>query len=218
MRQAVSSSPLRRRLRRAIAALIATSFAAVGLTALPAQAATTQCKVTYTKSDWGSGFTASITIQNLGAAWTSWSLGYSYSGSQTLTNGWSANWSQSGTKVTAANAAWNGSVATNGTVSIGANFNYSGTNTDPTVFSINGTVCGGAHTAPSVAITSPAAGATFTAPATVGLTATASAFDSATISSVAYYSGTTLIGSATAAPYSVSWTGVAAGSYSITAV
>ena len=49
------------------------------------------------------------------------------------------------------------------------------------------------------------------------LTATA-AFDNATITSVAYYSGTTLIGSATTAPYSVSWTNVAAGGYSITAV
>ncbi|MGH3415741.1 MAG: glycoside hydrolase family 48 protein, partial [Actinocrinis sp.] len=165
-----------------------------------------------------SGFTASVTIKNLGAAWTNWSLGYSYTGSQRLTNGWSATWSQSGTNVTAANAPWNGSVATNATVTIGANFNYSGTNTNPTVFSINGTVCGGAHTAPAVAITSPAAGATYTAPGTVPLTATASASDGATISTVAYYSGTTLIGSATAAPYAVSWTGVAAGGYSITAV
>lgn len=219
MRQARSSSPLRRRLRRAVAALLSAAFAVFGLSSIPAQAATVQCKVTYTdQSDWGSGFTASVVIQNLGSAWTNWSLGYSYSGSQTLTNGWSGNWTQSGTNVTVTNASWNGSVATNGSVTIGANFNYSGTNTNPTVFSINGTVCGGAHTAPSVSITSPAAGATYTAPGTVPLTATASAFNGATISSVAYYSGTTLIGSATAAPYSVSWTGVAAGSYSITAV
>ncbi len=219
MRQTESRSPLRRRLRRVVATLVTAAFAFAGLTAIPAQAATTQCQVTYTnQSDWGSGFTANITIKNLGTAWTNWTLGYSYAGNQTLSGGWSATWSQSGKNVTAASLSWNSSVPTNGTVTIGANFNYSGTNTNPTVFSINGTTCGGAHTAPSVAITSPAAGATYTAPATVALTATASAFDSATISSVAYYSGTTLIGSATSAPYSVSWPNVAAGSYSITAV
>ena len=203
----------------AVAALVTSAFTFAGLTTIPAHAATVQCKVTYAvQSDWGSGFTAAVTITNLGSAWSSWSLGYSYAGSQQLTNGWSGNWTQSGTKVTVNNASWNGSVATNGSVSIGANFNYSGSNTSPTVFSINGTVCGGAHTSPSVAITSPAAGATYNAPGTVPLTATASAFDNATINSVAYYSGTTLIGSATSAPYSVSWTNVAAGSYSITAV
>ncbi|HLK43993.1 MAG TPA: cellulose binding domain-containing protein, partial [Thermoleophilia bacterium] len=219
MRQTTSRSPARRRLRRVVAALIASAFTFAGLTVIPAQAASTQCKVTYTdQSDWGTGFTANITIQNLGAAWNSWTLGYSYSGNQTLQSGWSGNWTQSGTNVTVTSMSWNGSVATNGSVTIGANFTYSGTNTNPTVFSINGTVCGGQHTAPSVAITSPAAGSTYTAPATVPLTATASAFDNATISSVAYYSGTTLIGSATSAPYSVSWNNVAAGSYSITAV
>lgn len=199
--------------------LITAAFAFAGLTAIPAQAATTQCSVAYTTpSDWGSGFTANVVITNLGAAWTNWTLTYSYAGSQTLANGWSATWTQSGTNVTAAALSYNNNVATNGSVTIGANFNYSGTNTAPTVFAINGTVCGGAHQAPTVSITSPAAGATYTAPATVPLTATASAFNSATISSVAYYSGTTLIGSATAAPYSVSWTGVVAGSYSLTAV
>jgi hypothetical protein len=201
------------------AAVTCAAFAAVGLTALPARAATTQCQVTYSvQSDWGSGFTTSITIKNLGSAWTSWTLGYSYAGNQSLVSGWSATWSQSGAKMTAASVSWDSAVATNGSVSIGAQFSYSGTNTSPTVFSINGTTCTGAHTAPSVAITSPASGATYVAPATVPLTATASAFDSATITSVAYYSGTTLIGSATAAPYAVSWTGVAAGSYSLTAV
>jgi hypothetical protein len=202
-----------------VATLVTAAFAFAGVTAIPAHAATTQCQVTYTdQSDWGTGFTANVVIKNLGSAWTAWTLGYSYSGSQTLANGWSANWSQNGQNVTAGSLSWNANVATNGTVTIGANFNYSGTNTNPTVFTINGTPCTGAHTAPSVSITSPAAGATYTAPATVPLTATASAFDNATISSVAYYSGTTLIGSATAAPYSVNWTGVAAGSYSLTAV
>ncbi len=99
------------------------------------------CKVTYTANDWGSGFTANVTITNNGSAMTSWTLAYSYTGNQTLTTGWSGNWSQSGKNVTVTNASWNGSLSTGGSASIGANFSYSGTNTAPASFTLNGTAC-----------------------------------------------------------------------------
>ncbi|MFL5729663.1 MAG: Ig-like domain-containing protein [Cytophagaceae bacterium] len=70
--------------------------------------------------------------------------------------------------------------------------------------------------APSVSITAPAAGAAFTAPASVSITASASDADG-TVSSVQFFNGTTLLGSDASAPYSFSWTGVAAGTYSVTA-
>lgn len=76
-----------------------------------------------------------------------------------------------------------------------------------------GTVVG---SAPTVALTSPTAGATFTTPATVSITATAADSDG-TITKVEFYNGATLLGSATAAPYTFNWTGVVAGSYSLTA-
>lgn len=70
---------------------------------------------------------------------------------------------------------------------------------------------------PTVGITAPAAGATFTAPANITLTATAS--DTAgSISKVDFFQGTTLIGTATSAPYTITWANVAQGTYSITAV
>jgi hypothetical protein len=69
---------------------------------------------------------------------------------------------------------------------------------------------------PTVSITSPANGATFTAPATITINATASDTDG-TISSVAFYQGTTLLGTDTTSPYSYTWSSVAAGSYSLTA-
>ena len=97
-------------------------------------------------SQWNTGFTANIVITNLGSPLTSWNLGYSYSGNQTLQSGWNGTWTQSGANVTVANAAWNGSVATSGTVTIGANFNYSGTNTSPTTFTLNGVTCTGGVT------------------------------------------------------------------------
>ena len=53
------------------------------------------CQVSYSvSSDWGSGFTAAITIQNTGSAITSWTLGYSYAGNQKISQGWSGNWSR----------------------------------------------------------------------------------------------------------------------------
>jgi RHS repeat-associated protein len=73
-----------------------------------------------------------------------------------------------------------------------------------------------ANVAPTVAMTGPGVGANFVAAATVALSASAADSDG-TIAKVAFYKGTTLLGSVTAAPYAYAWTGVAAGSYSITA-
>ncbi|TYZ10130.1 carbohydrate-binding protein [Hymenobacter lutimineralis] len=72
------------------------------------------------------------------------------------------------------------------------------------------------NTPPTVSLTSPAAGATFTAPASITINANA-ADANGTVSSVAFYNGTTLLGTDTSAPYSYTWTGVAAGTYSLTA-
>ena len=75
----------------------------------------------------------------------------------------------------------------------------------------------GSNQPPSVSLTSPANGATYTAPATISLAANAADADG-TIARVDFYSGGTLLGSDTTAPYAFSWAGVAAGSYSLTAV
>ena len=72
-------------------------------------------------------------------------------------------------------------------------------------------------TAPTVAISSPAVGAAFTTGANITIEATA-ADANGFIASVAFYRGTTLIGTDDAAPFSVTWSSVAAGSYSLTAI
>jgi cellulose 1,4-beta-cellobiosidase len=143
---------LLRKLRRFAASVTVVLLGAGGLGAAaavvsPSANAATGCSVAYTvPSQWNTGFTANIVITNLGSPLTSWNLGYSYSGNQTLQSGWNGTWTQSGANVTVANAAWNGSVATSGTVTIGANFNYSGTNTSPTTFTLNGVTCTGGVT------------------------------------------------------------------------
>ena len=73
------------------------------------------------------------------------------------------------------------------------------------------------NNSPTITLTSPTNGATFTAPAAINLTATAADGDG-TVSKVDFYHGATLLSSATTAPYSFTWNNVAVGSYSLTAV
>jgi regulation of enolase protein 1 (concanavalin A-like superfamily) len=83
-------------------------------------------------------------------------------------------------------------------------------------FTLDTSTGGPVNIPPTVSITSPANGTNFTAPANVVINATANDTDG-TINRVDFYSGTTLIGSDTLAPYSFTWNGVAIGSYVLTA-
>jgi hypothetical protein len=69
---------------------------------------------------------------------------------------------------------------------------------------------------PTVSITSPANNATYTAPASISITATASDSDG-TISKVEFFQASTKLGQATSSPYTYTWTNVPAGTYSLTA-
>jgi regulation of enolase protein 1 (concanavalin A-like superfamily) len=66
-------------------------------------------------------------------------------------------------------------------------------------------------------VTLATAGTSFTAPATISLTATASDPENQ-LARVEFYDGSTLLSTDTTSPYSFSWTNVSAGSYSLTAV
>jgi uncharacterized protein (DUF2141 family) len=79
------------------------------------------------------------------------------------------------------------------------------------------TVGGTANKPPTVSITAPAAGTSYTAPASMTVSANAADTDGS-IAKVEFYAGSTLIGTDTSSPYSVSWSNVAAGTYSLTAV
>jgi hypothetical protein len=70
--------------------------------------------------------------------------------------------------------------------------------------------------APVVTLTSPVGGSSYTAPATISLTASVTA-NGHTINQVQFYNGATLLGAATAAPYGFTWSGVNAGSYALSA-
>ena len=79
------------------------------------------------------------------------------------------------------------------------------------------TIAASANLPPAVTLTGPAAGSTFSAPATIAVAATASDSDG-TVSRVDFYAGSTLIGSATNSPYSATWSGVSGGTYTVKAV
>jgi hypothetical protein len=70
---------------------------------------------------------------------------------------------------------------------------------------------------PTVSLTSPTMGQSFTSPATINLAATATAKNGKTITKIEFYNGSTLVGTATTSPYTVNWTNVAANSYLLTA-
>ncbi|GAB3828211.1 glycoside hydrolase family 9 protein [Dactylosporangium cerinum] len=107
---------------------------------LPANAG--GCRVAYSTNGWDTGFTGSVTITNGGTtAWTSWTLAFTFPGNQRVTQGWSGRWSQTGSTVTVTNETWNGAVPAGGTVSLGFNGSYTGTNANPAVFTVNGTTC-----------------------------------------------------------------------------
>lgn len=73
-----------------------------------------------------------------------------------------------------------------------------------------------ANALPSVTLSQPTNGQAFTAPATVNLAATASDTDG-TVAKVEFFNGTTKLGEDTTAPYTFSWSGVGAGSYTLSA-
>ena len=70
---------------------------------------------------------------------------------------------------------------------------------------------------PTVAITSPGDSASFNAPATITLLANAGDTDG-TVQQVAFFANGQPIGTDTSSPYSIAWTSVAAGNYTLTAV
>ncbi|WP_055626650.1 glycoside hydrolase family 48 protein [Streptomyces hirsutus] len=207
-----------RRLWTAAAAALALPLTMLSSASTPAQAAAVQCSVDYRTNDWGSGFTADLTLTNRAAeAIDGWTLTYNYAGNQQLANGWNGSWSQSGKTVTVRDAGYNGRIAAGGSVSTGAQFSYSGSNAAPASFAINGTTCTGAHQPPITVLTSPGAGAVYTQSETVPLAATAAAADNATITKVEFYDDTALLGTDTSAPFTLSVAGLTVGSHSLAA-
>jgi hypothetical protein len=224
-------------MNRRIAVLITAGLAAAGVAVAIAPAAATAegCRVDYSvPSQWSGGFTAAVTVTNLGSPLTGWTLAFDFTAGQTVMQGWNATWSQAGTRVTATNAAWNGALGTGSSASIGFNGYSPGANPVPQVFTLNGVRCDGTVTSPSpspslmaspspsvspsggagglppvVKLTSPNSTSIYGEPGTIPIAATASDPDG-TVTKVEFYTAPfsgapfTLVATDTTAPYSFS--------------
>ena len=117
-----------------------------GITPTPTQTPTSgsSCAVTYTiVSSWSGGFQGGLTISNTGAsAINGWSLTFTFANGQVISQGWNGVYTQSGSRVTVTNVAYNGTIAPGATLSsFGFLASWNGTNAVPTSFSLNGVVC-----------------------------------------------------------------------------
>jgi RHS repeat-associated protein len=92
-----------------------------------------------------------------------------------------------------------------------------GTPNMPTWTGVSAPVSFRVNAPPAVSLAAPAANSVFNAPADVTVTANAADSDG-TVAKVDFYAGNALIGTATGAPYSVTWANPAPGTYSLTAV
>ncbi|GAA0572892.1 hypothetical protein GCM10010172_66840 [Paractinoplanes ferrugineus] len=129
------------------------------LTANPAAAAA-GCRVDYTiSSSWPGGFGATVAVTNLGDPVDGWRLTWSFTAGQSITQLWNGSYTQTGAAVTVTNAAYNASIASGATASVGFNGSSTGTNPIPAAFSLNGTSCTGGvvspPTSPPVTPTTP---------------------------------------------------------------
>ncbi|MEC3977572.1 glycoside hydrolase family 48 protein [Amycolatopsis sp. H20-H5] len=179
-------------------------------------AADVACTVQYATNDWGTGFTANVTLRNDGPALATWKVGWSFLDGQQIQQGWNATFAQAGASATASSLPYNGSLATGASTSFGFNGTRNAANRPPAGFTVNGVACTGANKAPTVSLTAPAASDTYYTPGTIPLAATATDSDGA-VAKVEFYAGDTLLATDTTAPFAGSWGSVPAGTYAITA-
>lgn len=112
-------------------------------TPTPATDGSVACSVTYkVDGEWSGGFTATVRITNAGTTpLNGWQLAWTFPGDQKIINLWNGKLVQTGQNVIVGDAGWNAQVPANGTVDFGFQAVFSGTNSVPTAFTLNGTPC-----------------------------------------------------------------------------
>jgi aryl-phospho-beta-D-glucosidase BglC (GH1 family) len=114
------------------------------------------CRVAYAvTAQWPGGFTANLTVTNLGDPINGWRLEWTFPSGQQVTQAWNATITSSGARVTAVNVSYNPAIATNAAVNLGFNGSWSGSNTAPTAFALNGVTCDGSVGGPTTTTSRP---------------------------------------------------------------
>ncbi|MBX5456973.1 MAG: cellulose binding domain-containing protein [Thermogemmatispora sp.] len=103
------------------------------------------CQVHYSVvSQWPGGFQASISITNTGSSSINgWTLSFSFTAGQQITQLWNGSYTQQGAQVTITNASYNAQIPAGGTLSSPPGFlaSWNGSNPAPTSFTLNGVSC-----------------------------------------------------------------------------
>jgi aryl-phospho-beta-D-glucosidase BglC (GH1 family) len=133
----------------AIAAAAVTALTAGLLGAFSAQAAQ-GCEVDYkVTGQWSGGFNANVEVTNLGEPINNWDLEWTWPDGQSVTDMWNAKDKSKAASAKAASLGSNATLATGGSTSFGFTGSWSGANTDPTEFRLNGRLCDGSVSEPT---------------------------------------------------------------------
>jgi cellulase/cellobiase CelA1 len=101
------------------------------------------CTVAYTiTGDWGGPFNANLHVTNTGTtAISNWALDWTFPGNQTVANLWNGVAQTLGEEVLVTPASWDTSIAPGASIDVGFAGNYTGSNPNPTAFTLNGMNC-----------------------------------------------------------------------------
>lgn len=101
------------------------------------------CSIAYSiQNQWNTGFTGSVTLNNTSSnTINGWTLTFTFTDGQQVTQGWDGTWTQQGSTVTVTNASYNGTINARGSINIGFNASYNGANDTPTSFTLNNQAC-----------------------------------------------------------------------------
>jgi endoglucanase len=144
----------RRRMRLgAIAAAAVTALTAGLIGAVSAQAAQ-GCEVDYqVTGQWSGGFNANVEVTNLGEPINTWDLEWTWADGQRVTDMWNAKDKSKAASAKASSLGHNAALETGGSTSFGFAGSWSGANTAPTEFRLNGRLCDGSVSEPATPAT-----------------------------------------------------------------
>jgi hypothetical protein len=110
---------------------LATNSFAVDINGAPPVPAT--CSAVYSvPSSWSGGFEGEVTVTDTGnSPVNGWKLGWTFPGSQQITDLWNGVYTQSGEAVTVTNEPYNGTIQPGDSLTVGFNATYTGSNTSP---------------------------------------------------------------------------------------
>jgi cellulase/cellobiase CelA1 len=106
-------------------------------TPTPTPSGTGACSGAYSVvSSWSGGFQGQVVVTNTGSATLNgWKLGWTFPGSQQISDLWNGTYTQSGQNVTVTNESYNGTLAPGASTTIGFTANDSGSNAAPSSIS-----------------------------------------------------------------------------------